>query len=192
MAGEYSELSIFTSLFEQYKKPYILFAYTYVKDMHEAEDIYMDVMMRFWENRKDIPSDVHFPSYLLTAVKNRALNILRQKYIRTDIDKNMSEHQLRELDFRISSLEECNPVELFTDEIREIIDSTLQYLPEYTRLIFFMSRYENKTNKEISQELNINIKNVEYHISKALKIFRSNLKDYLPLLLIGYSNPYFF
>ncbi|MDR2920021.1 MAG: RNA polymerase sigma-70 factor [Tannerella sp.] len=175
----------FSSIFEQFKRPYTLFAYSYVKDMNEAEDIYMDVMMRLWENRKELPDDIHYPSYILTAIKNRALNFLRQQNTITDTNEYVTIHQLRELNFRISSLEACDPTELFTDEIQQIIKETLANLTEYTRLIFFMSRYENKTNKEISQELNINIKTVEYHVSKALKALRKSLKDYLPFFISG-------
>lgn len=185
MTVKRGESEVFSSLFEQFKKPYTFFACSYVKDMNEAEDIYMDVMMRLWENRKGLPDDIHYPSYILTAVKNRALNFLRQQTTVTDTNENMTAHQLRELNFRISSLEACDPSELFTNEIQQIVEDTLADLSEYTRLIFYMSRYENKTNKEISRDLNINIKTVEYHVSKALKALRKNLKDYLPFFIWG-------
>jgi RNA polymerase sigma-70 factor (ECF subfamily) len=51
-----------------------------------------------------------------------------------------------------------------------------------------MSRYENKTKKQIAQELDVNIKTVEYHIGKTLKLLRANLKDYLPFILLGFSS----
>ena len=38
------------------------------------------------------------------------------------------------------------------------------------------------TNREIAMELGISEKTVEYHISKALKVLRVALKDYLPLV----------
>ena len=44
-----------------------------------------------------------------------------------------------------------------------------------------MSRYENKSIKEIADALNISVKGVDYHISKALKALRVSLKDYLYL-----------
>ena len=181
----HGELELFSSIFEQFKKPYTLFAHSYVKDMNEAEDIYMEVMMRLWENRKELPDDIHYPSYILTAIKNRALNFLRQQNTITEKNENITVHQFRELNFRISSLEACDPTELFTNEIQQIVEETLTNMAAYTRLVFLMSRYENKTNKEIAQELNISIKNVEYHISKALKALRKNLKDYLPFFLSG-------
>ncbi len=142
---------VFTSLFERFRKPYILFAYSYVKDMDEAEDIYMDIMLRFWENRKELPENIHIPSYLLTAVRNRAQ--ANQGVCQHVGHLQRFEHQSRELNFRISSLEACEPSELFTDEIRRIIDDTLRDLSEYTRMIFYMSRYENKTNKRGTRPL---------------------------------------
>ena len=36
-----------------------------------------------------------------------------------------------------------------------------------------MSRFENKTVKEIADETNLTIKGVEYHITKALKALRT-------------------
>jgi RNA polymerase sigma-70 factor (ECF subfamily) len=175
----------FSSVFERYKKPYVLFAYSYIRDMDEAEDIYMDVMLHFWENLDRLPEDLHLPSYLLTAVKNRALNSLRRRQVRSDIHSSLLEHEQRELNFRISTLEACEPSQLFADEIKRIISDTLSRMPERTKLIFFMSRYENNTNKEIAQKLSLDIKTVEYHIGKALKALRINLKDYLPLFFVG-------
>ncbi|WP_270616695.1 sigma-70 family RNA polymerase sigma factor, partial [Parabacteroides distasonis] len=75
----------------------------------------------------------------------------------------------------------------FSHEIQTIIHNTLQSLPEQTRRIFEMSRFENKTVKEIAEETNITAKGVEYHITKALKVLRINLKDYLPLFYFLFS-----
>ena len=93
----------------------------------------------------------------------------------------------RELNIRISTLEACDPEEIFSHEIRTIIHNTLQSMPAQTRRIFEMSRFENKTVKEIAEETNITAKGVEYHITKALKVLRINLKDYLPLFYFLFS-----
>lgn len=185
MIYENGDSITFSSVFERYKQPYILFAYSYIRNMDDSEDIYMDVMLHFWENRNNLPENVHIPSYLLTAVKNRTLNYLRKQQATSDMHDRLSDHNRQELKFRISTLEACEPKRLFTNEIKQIINRTLNNLPQQTRLIFLMSRYENKTNKEIARELDVNIKTVEYHISKALRVLRTNLKDYLPLLLLG-------
>lgn len=152
--------------------------------MAVAEDIYMEAIIQYWEKRYNLPPDTNIPAYILTSVKNKALNHLRHQSIRIDAEDQLYDHRQRELNFRISSLDSCDPSELFTNEVKKIIQDTLNELPEQTRTIFFESRFENKTNREIAAKLGISIKTVEFHISKALKLFRIRLKDYLPVFLI--------
>lgn len=119
-----------------------------------------------------------------------ALNHLRHLHVRDQVEDEIANHRMRELNFRISSLESCEPLELFAWEIREIIRNTLDELPEQTHIIFHKSRIEHKKNKEISEELNISIKTVEYHISKALKLLHIRLKDYLPIIYLLLTSHY--
>jgi RNA polymerase sigma-70 factor (ECF subfamily) len=174
----------FSSLFEQYKEPFILFANSYLRDRVVAEDIFIEAMMQYWEKRQELPLDTNVPAYILTTIKNKALNHLRHLDIKLEAETEMFNHQTRELDFRISSLESCDPIELFSDEMNSIIKKTMNELDEQTKRIFYKSRYENKTNREIAEELGISIKTVEFHITKALKLFRARLKDYLPFLVL--------
>ena len=50
-----------------------------------------------------------------------------------------------------------------------------------------MSRYENKTYPEIAAYFSLSVKSVEFHISKALKILKVKLKDYMTIVLIHQS-----
>lgn len=53
-----------------------------------------------------------------------------------------------------------------------------------TRRVFMLSRFEGMSNRQIAQELGISEKSVEYHVTKALKQLRTDLKDYLPLIYL--------
>ena len=188
MGEQQTDTKLFSILFEQYKEPFILFANSYIRDRVASEDIYVEAMMQYWEKRHELSSDTNIPAYILTSVKNRALNHLRHLNVRTEAEEQLFSHSARELNFRISSLESCDPSELFTIEMQEIVRKAMDELPEQTRIIFYKSRYENKTNAEIAEELGVNIKTVEYHISKTLKLLRTRLKDYLPLLIFLYDS----
>ena len=83
----------------------------------------------------------------------------------------------------IVSLDACEPYELLVKEMQELIQQTLDKLPERTRKIFILSRYENKSYKEIAALMNMTTKGVDFHICKALKALQINLKDYFPLFL---------
>ena len=79
-------------------------------------------------------------------------------------------------------MEACNPNDIFSKEIQSILTKTLDDLPLQTKRVFMMSRFEQKSGKEIAEELGITVKGVDYHIAKALKALRISLKDYLPLI----------
>lgn len=134
----------FSLLFKKYKEPFISFANSYLHDRVAAEDIYTDAMVQYWEKRDELSSDVNVPAYILTIVKNMALNHLRHLHVRDQVEDEIANHRMRELNFRISSLESCEPLELFAWEIREIIRNTLDELPEQTHIIFHKSRIEQQ------------------------------------------------
>jgi len=64
-------------------------------------------------------------------------------------------------------------------EIKEVVNRTLEELPEKPAQIFRMSRYEGLKYREIAEKLSITIKTVEANMGKALKIFRKNLQEYI-------------
>lgn len=57
-------------------------------------------------------------------------------------------------------------------------------MPEQCRRAFELSRFEELSYKEIADRLGIATKTVENQIGKALRILRTELSDYLPLLLL--------
>ncbi len=54
----------------------------------------------------------------------------------------------------------------------------MEKLPPRCREIFHLSRFEGKNNATIAQMLGISKRTVELQISNALKILRTELKDY--------------
>ena len=180
---EYSaDLKAFNQLFADYQGRFIRFANMYVRDIAVAEDFTIEALMQYWENRQSLKADSNIPAYILTIIKRKCLNYLQHIQVREDVGEQLKNHAEWELNTRISTLEACNPEELFTAEAQEIVNKTLASLPKQTRRIFIMSRYENKSHKEIAEALNLTTKGVEYHIAQALKKLHANLKDYIPLL----------
>ena len=175
------DIQKFNEIFKQ-RVRFILFAKSYIKDEGYAEDIVMEALMLYWEKRTEIRGN-NTHAYILSIIKNKAINFLEhQKTVMASKEKISSKH-FRELNFRISTLKVCNPEELFSNEIAEILNKTLQILPEHSRRIFSLSRFESKSNKEIASQLNLSVKTVEFHITKALKALRISLKDYLSMII---------
>lgn len=64
---------------------------------------------------------------------------------------------------------------------KNAIDRVISRLSATTARIFLLSRYDNKSHKEIAEIMGMTVKGVEFHISKATKELRVALKDYLVL-----------
>lgn len=170
----------FNDIYTSYYKRSFLFAKSYVHDDLVAEDIASESLIKLWEKLKIDDIDYVEP-LLLTILKNKSLDHLKHEEVKRNALESMADWHQYELSIRISSLESCDPNEIFSKEVERIIHNTLKQLPEQTRQIFLLSRFNNKSNKEIAEQMGLSVKGVEYHMSKALKVLKVSLKDYLPL-----------
>lgn len=164
----------FESVFREYFKPLVYYAVKLVHDQDSAKEIVHTVFIRLWEKREEIDMESSLRSYLFTAVHNRALNFLRDR-------SRFHGEDISEIGYGKEIGDE------FRDRISEAetenrVISAIESLPERCREIFRLSRFEELKYREIAEKLKISVKTVEIQMSKALKILREELKDYLPLL----------
>lgn len=175
----------FNRIYERNYRRSFLFAKSYVHDDLVAEDIAAESLFKYWQICKDSEEEVS-EAILVTILKNKAIDYLRAEMRKQLVLEDLAEIAMRNLEIQVSALEACDPDELFSEEIQRIIQQTLKRLPEQTREIFWLSRYENLSVKEIAEKKKLTPKAVEYHITKSLKVLRVALKDYLPLWLIWF------
>ncbi len=176
----------FKIVYDHFYSRLYYFVLEYVPNSDGAENIVQDTFLTLWEKYKQLREDTNLNAYLYTVAKNNSLKYLRdQKYSQ----KLFTSNQLSsvELELNVGSLEKLDTSTLVFEEIETIIKLTLDSLPEQCRIVFEQSRFEQKKNKEIAELLGISTKTVEGHITKALKIFRTSLKEYLPLVAFIFS-----
>lgn len=175
---------IYTAL---YRKSF-LYVKSYVHDDMAAEDIVSDSLIKLWERMKQEVVEPVSP-LLFCILKNGTLDYLKHQTIKRDAHGTIERTLMREMEIRKTSLESSDPNEIFSNEIQQIIQTTLHSLPEKTREIFLLSRFENKSHKEIAALFDVSQKGVEYHITQAIKELRVALKDYLPFIgLLSFLN----
>jgi RNA polymerase sigma-70 factor (ECF subfamily) len=174
---------VFKKLFEIYYQRLFLYAKSYVEDADIAKDIVQDLFINLWEKRKNLVVTSSLSSYFFRAIHNRSIQFLRHKKV---ISKFKEKHmlKLKEAEILYNTSVDFTLSEVQFNEIRNILNKTYNSLPEKTREVFRLSREEAKSNRVIANTLNINIKTVEYYITKALKIFHSALKDYFILFVL--------
>jgi len=177
-----SGIQNFNKLFNEYYERFIRFAMSYVRDRQIAEDFVSEAFTSYWERKDNLLPDTKPQAYILTIIKNKCINHLQFLQVRRHAEKEINRHQDWLLDIHIATLQACDPELIFAEEIRQIVDKTLEMLPQKTRQIFVMNRYQNLSYKEIAVKMNVSTKAVEFHISKALQYFRVSLKDFICLV----------
>ncbi|MCK9412887.1 MAG: RNA polymerase sigma-70 factor [Prolixibacteraceae bacterium] len=167
----------FDDLFRQYSRPLFYFAAKFVED-EVAKDIVQDIFVKLWSGHEIIISK-SLNSLLFTMVKNSCLQHLEKQKVRSKyIESAKWKLQKKELQFYMEET-----TSLIERELEDKLDEVLEGLPERCRQIFMLSRFEHKKYQEIADELDISVKAVEKQVSKALATIRTEMKDYLPLLL---------
>lgn len=178
-----AELENFIHNFRNLNARGIAFANAFVYDNAVAEDIAAEALSVMWEKLQSGEHIAQPQIYLFGIIRNKALEYLRAQATRLRHQNSMTELQERDWHLRISSAQACDPEILYSSEVQDIINEAISSLSAQAKSVFILSRFEGLTNADIAVRLGIAPKTVEYHITKALKIMRERLKDYLPLLL---------
>jgi len=143
-------------------------AYKRIGSEDVAQDITQDIFISLWEKRETLEIRESLTAYLQGSVKYRVIN-----YFRANLTKEKYSEDLLSLTGNTSALHPTH--NLAVREIHQELDQAIAELPEKMRLIFSMSRKQEKSNNEISAELNLSIQTVKNQLTAALKIIRKRL-----------------
>ncbi len=160
----------FNELFKRYWQKVYTMVYPRVRSHEAATEIVQDLFISLWDKRAS-HSIIHLPSYLYTAVKNKALNYIASQLVR---EKHWDYYKkfIQEEDNVIE-----HPAEF--DDLVEAIENGIEHLPEKSKKVFRLNRLEGQSIQEIAVTLNLSEKAIQYHLTKSLKKLRLHLKDFV-------------
>lgn len=170
------DASAFEMIFKTYYQPLCRYAYSFLQDKEEAEEVVQTSLITVWEKRQALSIETSLKSYLYRMVRNSCLNVIKHERVK-------QQHAAHELYVKEVAYESVAH-KIQAAELETKIMQALKVLPEQCRLVFQLSRFEELKYQEIADQLQISVKTVENHMGKALKLMREQLKDYLPLFLI--------
>lgn len=154
-------------LYNRYWKRMFVYAHKIHANVEACEDLVQEIFIDLWERSAEQITIKNLEAYLFTALRYKLANNIRNI-------KFTSAHE--------SVLEELPSDDSFNEKTdylhleAQVLD-TMNRLPKKCRKVFYMSRIENYNNHEIAEKLDISVRTVETHISKALRQFRISLVD---------------
>ncbi len=171
----------FKVIYNKYAPRLYYFIHEYIPLTDIVENIIQDTLMALWNKKSELADETNLGAYLFTIAKNNCLYKLRDQRYHQKIFESSGVDAM-ELNANQYAMNRLDTSRLTFMEIEEIIERTLAQLPPQCKTVFTKSRFDDRKNKEIAEELGISVKAVEGHITKALKLFRVALKDYLSIV----------
>ena len=129
-----SDRSAFKELFDHFQEGIYHFLVYKTGDQNLAEDILQETFLKVWKNREDLNEENSIKSYLYTMANNAALNYYRHQ-------KVVYAHRAH---YKVENEDRSPEKVLESEEFRQVLLSTIEKLPEKTRIAFMMSRFEER------------------------------------------------
>lgn len=154
-----------TRIYTEMRTSLMRFAYRYFKTPQEIEDVVQEAFVKVIEAKQQ--RTIEYPkSYMFQTVKNLSLNkITKSDYRLTDaledkVGADTHESVLQVTPSMEDQFESRQRFELFCRAVRE--------LPVKCQRVYIMRRVYGYSQKEIAEQLDISIKTVEAHLTKAI------------------------
>ena len=158
----------FRGLYDKYRPDVYAYSLSLLKSSANAKEVVQEVFLKIWINRNTINPDLSFKSFVFTITRILSFNFLK---------KAANDKNLRDEIFNKSKIS-YNPIEnkILEEEYEQMRRMAIDRLSPKRKLIFTMSREEEKSYQEISSELHISLNTVKNHMSKSLDSLRTFLE----------------
>ncbi|WP_179352316.1 RNA polymerase sigma factor [Winogradskyella vidalii] len=167
------EPKAYSYLVDSFHHKLCIYVFGLTNDYDYSEDIVQNVFINIWNKRKQLKDDFSIKNYLYRSVYNEFIDQYRKK-------KSVIELEKKYIDALSSIVEED---ENSLDRLIKIVNQEIENLPPKCKQTFLLSKQDGLTNIEIAEYLNVSIKSVEAHITKAFSILRKTVDGKLQGLL---------
>lgn len=161
------DLTVFETVYNAYSSNLRNYATRILQNSDAAHEVVQDTFVALWTNRKKLDENKSLRNYLLRAVHNNSLRMLRLE----DIRRQREEQAQQE----IMHLYQEDP---FCKQQAEWLFPAIERLPAQSRRVLQMSYWEEKKSATIAQELSISIRTVETILYKVKKKLRGESKKF--------------
>lgn len=160
----------YAELFNRHWQRVYNMVYSRINDRPVTEEMAQEIFMKLWDKRADLVID-NFSAYLYTCVKRRCINYIESKIAR-------KKHWERYKVFLPLQDDSTNKTIAFND-LREALEKGLNTIPEKSKMIFRLNRFDGRSVKDIAGQMNLSEKAIQYHLTRSVKKLRLYLKEFL-------------
>lgn len=158
----------FKFLINTYNHKLNVYAFNLIHDKDLAEDIVQNVFLKIWKKRNNLKTEVSIKNLLYKSIYNEFIDQYRKNKKTVSLEKKY-------LEALSSVIEQENEQSL--EHLFKMVKKEIENLPPKCKQTFLLSKKEGLTNMEIADYLNVSLKSVEKHITKAFAILREKIGE---------------
>jgi len=182
--SEHKKKANFESLYKELQPKLYAYSRKFINDPETARDLVQDAFIKLWADIDTSVIHTSVAAYLRKTVHNLCLLHIREQQIHRRYE-NYAAFKLKEAELNFFSPDYENYTSIFLKDIEDIMTKSIEKLPTQSRQIFEMSRMKGMSHGKIANELGISVRTVENQIYRTLTVLKTELKDYLTVLLIA-------
>lgn len=161
-------------IYRQFFNEIYAFVLKYIICKDLAYDLTQDIFLKIWEKREQLADVENFRSYLYRMTKNYTLDKLKH----ISISRKAIEH----ITYQYSKECEQSDTKYLEKEYFEFLEAAITDLPKQTRTVFMLCREEEKSYKEVAEELGISRDAVKHHMIQSVKVLKNKAEKRFPFL----------
>lgn len=170
----------FHDIFNRFHRQIFQFAFNFLKDKEQSEEIVQNTFLNFWLHRNRLDATKPIAPLLFTIAQRTLVDAWRK----AASSKEYREYALRTMEAASNETED----KILSGDLERITQEALDLLNKQQRKVFALSRNEELSYEEIAERLGLSKHTVKYHLVNALKILKAHLRKHdIHYLLIIYS-----
>lgn len=164
----------FTEIYNRYWDKLLYIAGIKCRSVALAEEIVQDIFLDLWNRRATLQIYGELEAYLAVSVKYRVINTQARLKRALEYQQFAAGHQ----PLHDNSTEEW----LSFHELKDRLSALIAGMPEKCRITYQLSREQGLSHKEVARHLQVTEKAVEANLSRALKLLKTSLRNFLSFL----------
>jgi len=178
------DASAFDQIVQHHRTTLFNFIYRFINDRESAEELTQEVFIRIYKNiGKFRPELSGFRTWMYRIASNLCKNELRNRSRHSKIiTKSTSANTDEKGDNQIEKLQDASPgpdIQLEQNELREILNSAISYLPEKYRTVIILRDIEDMPYGDIAKIINKPEGTVKSRLNRARHMLKDKMKDYI-------------
>ncbi|MEM1240326.1 MAG: sigma-70 family RNA polymerase sigma factor [Cyanobacteria bacterium P01_H01_bin.26] len=158
-------------LYDRYSRLVYTIAFRILKNQPEAEDLTQEIFLNLWQKQTYDPNRSSLSRFLSTVTRNRAIDRVRSRTIRSRILKGLAPQPAAPTSFSV-------PVEQASlSERSQRVREALETLPEKQRELLSLAYYQGFSQSEIAHHTNIPLGTVKSRMRQGLFKLKAALQD---------------